>query len=126
MALVALLLEHAIDLILVFHIQFGRALRRVDALTIDEKAERGDVDAFPLRVGVEDAFEPRVSFDFEKGLLTSLIAHADRDRQSVVNHVHVRAVGRPLPHPAKCGAERVVDGGSSGGGSGGGGGGDGR
>merc|ERR1719237_1861371 len=72
----ALLLEHAVELVAVLHVDVGGRLVAADARAVEEEAQRRGGDALARRVRVEDLVELRRLLDLEEGLLARLVADA--------------------------------------------------
>ena len=72
-----LLLEHAVELVAVLHVDVGGRLVAAHARAVEEEAQRRRGDALARRVRVEDLVELRRLLDLEEGLLARLVADAD-------------------------------------------------
>merc|ERR1719282_2262435 len=89
----ALLVQHAVQLVTVLHLDVGRSLVPPDPLPVEEEAERRGLDALARRIRGEHFFELRGLLDLEERLLPRLVADADVQRVAVPGGFLVLLVG---------------------------------
>ena len=66
--------HHDLDLVAVLHLEFLRRLRRLDALAVDEEADRIERLSLPLAVRLHQLLELRLALDLEEDFLAVLCA----------------------------------------------------